>query len=175
MGQARTCGRRAGFTLLEAMIVVVVVAIASALAVARLGSTSQQQLVGAAQLMAGDLGFAQIESVTKSDDPRAMVLLTPPGQPHGYRIEASSTPGVAVTNPVGKTPYEVTFGRGRAASLKEVAIDSHTFGSDNKLGFGLYGQLDQSTPATVTLAARGQTVTLTIDAVTGEVTIGPVQ
>lgn len=167
------CAR--GFTLIEAMIVVVVVAIVAAMATARMGKTNSQKLIAAAQLLAADLNFAQIESITKGQDPRVVVLNTPVGQSHGYQIEATSNPGTPITNPVGKMPYQVTFGLGRAAALDGVTITGQSVGGDGRLGFRLYGQLDQTTNATITLACEGKSIVLTINAVNGEVTIGAVQ
>ena len=69
----------------------------------------------------------------------------------------------------------MAFGLGRAAALGMVESQSVDLDGDDELGFGLYGQLDQTTAATITLAAGDATVTLTLDPATGEVTIGPIQ
>lgn len=164
-----------GFTLVEVLIVVVVLAIAAAAATARMGKTHGQKLVSAAQLLAADLAFAQVESITKGEDPRVVVFTTTNGSPHSYHIAAAGTPDTPITNPVGKQPYKVTFGFGRAAALDGVTISGQSVGNDGKLGFGLYGQLDQTTNATLTLACDGKSITLTVNAVSGEVTIGNVQ
>ncbi len=171
------CRGRRGFTLVEVLLVVVVLAIVAAVATARIGKTDSQKLIGAAQILAADLAFAQIESITKGEDPRVVVFNTPStaGSVHGYHIAAAATPNTPITNPVGKGPYEVRFGFGRAAPLDGVTIAGQSVGGDARLGFGLYGQLDQTTNATITLACSGKSITLTIDAITGETTIGNVQ
>lgn len=168
-------GRHGGYTLIEVMILVVVIAIAGAMATARMGKTNVQRLVSAAQLLAADLGYAQIESITKGEDPRVVVFTAANGSPHGYHIAAAATPDTPLLNPVGKVPYQIRFGEGRAAALSNVTISGQSVGGDGKLGFGLYGQLDQSTNATITLACEGKTLTLTVNAVSGEVSLGEVQ
>jgi len=163
--------RSRGLTLVELMIVVTIIAIAAALAVPRLGGTQTTRLRAAAELLAADLAFAQIESIAHGDDPR-MVVFDPDASE--YHLAASSTPDTPLDNPVGGQPYRVAFGQGRAGELDGVSIQSLDVGGDDRLGFGLYGQLDQTEDASVTLALADQTVTLTIDAVNGRTTIvGP--
>jgi prepilin-type N-terminal cleavage/methylation domain-containing protein len=168
-------GRCRGFTLVEVMLVVLVLAIVAAVATARMGKSDVQKLVAAAQLLAADLAFAQVESITHGEDPRVVVFNTPANAPHGYHIAAAATPNTAIINPVGKMPYEVRFGFGRAAPLDGVTITGQSVGGDGRLGFGLYGQLDQTINATITLACGGKSIMLTVNAVTGETTIGNVQ
>ena len=130
------------------------------------------QLRSAARLLAADLDAAKIESMTHGDDLRVIVFDT---ADNTYHIAPAATPATPITNPFDRKDYLVEFGKGRASALGQVTIDSVDVGGDDQLGFGLYGQLDQTTAATVTLAADGNTVTLTIDPATGEATIGAIQ
>ncbi|MEM7625280.1 MAG: prepilin-type N-terminal cleavage/methylation domain-containing protein [Planctomycetota bacterium] len=164
--------RPAGFTLVELTVVLLVLAIGSAMVVPLFNGNEVTQLRTAAQLLAADLDAAKAESLTHADDPRVVVFdLTN----HIYQIAPSSTPATAITNVYDKKPYIVQFGKGRASALPDVTISSVDLNGDNQLGFGIYGQLDQAVPATITLAADGATVTLTIDPATGEATIGDIQ
>ena len=151
------------------MIIVVVVGIAAALAVPMLGDTSVSKLRAAAQLLAADIAFAQVDSVAHGDDPRVIVFDTATAT---YHIAAASDTATPITNAVGNLPYIVTFGDGRAHQLGGVTIQSVSLDGDNELGFGIYGNTDQTTDATITLAAGGHTVTVTVDPSTGEATIG---
>ncbi len=163
-----------GFTMVELVIVILTLAIAAALAVPRLGNASSTQLRSAARLVAADLDAARIESLAHGDDPRVVVFDLDANR---YHLAASSAPTVPFTNPMDKKPYAVTFGSGRAAALTAVTLSAVGLGDgdDRTLGFGVYGQLDQPTDATVTLAADGATVTLTVDATTGETTVGDIE
>ena len=154
------------------MIVVMILGIAAALVAPVLGDTAPTRLRGAAQLLAADLAYAQIESLSHGDDPRVVVFDT---TANTYHIAATSDTTTPITNPIGGAPYRVDYGAGRAAHLADVTISAVSLDGDTQLGFGIYGQTDQTTDATITLAAGSSTMTLTVDPSTGEVTIGDIQ
>ena len=169
--QSRTPAGPAGFTLIEMLTVVLVLAIVAALAVPMMGNTAVNKLQGAASMLVADLAFAQVESVTHGDDPRLVVFDNPND---AYHIAATSDPATPITNPIAGGPYRVTCGQGTASSLTNVTIDSYSLNGDNQLGFGIYGGLDQPTAATITLGCEGLTVTITADPNTGEASIGAI-
>ena len=162
---------RTGFTLIEMMIVVLIVAIISALAVARLGNTSTTRLRSAATLLAADLNYAQVESIAHTDSPRVIVIDPTTST---YHIAAATALDTPITNPITKAPYSITFGQGTASALVGITIAATGVGGDNRLAFGAYGQTDQATAATITLLCDGESITLTIDPITGETTIGDI-
>lgn len=153
------------------MIVVAIVAIAAALVVPRFGDSSVTRLRAAAKLVAADMAFAQVGSIAHADDLRVVVFHADGG---GYFIAAASDPAMPITNPVGNVPYRVTFGQGRAQALAGVVITATGVGGDDQLQFGAYGQLDQPAAATVTLTAGAASLTVTLDPVSGEATIGQI-
>lgn len=153
------------------MIVVLIIAIVSALAVARLGNTSVTRLRSAATLLASDLSFAQIESISHADAPRVVVFNS---GTNGYHIATTSDLETPITNPITKAPYTVQFGHGTASALHDVTLAATGVGGDNRLAFGAYGQLDQATAATITLICGNASITLSIDPITGETTIGDI-
>jgi prepilin-type N-terminal cleavage/methylation domain-containing protein len=161
-----------GFTLVELTIVVLIIGVASALAVPMFRGDASTQLRSAARLLAADLDAARIESLTHADDPRVVVFDLPGG---AYHIAAASTPTTPINNPFDRLPYRVRFGYGRAITMDRVTLAAADLGGDATLQFGLYGQLDQAAPATITLAADTHRVTLTVDPATGEVAIGPLR
>lgn len=165
------CRTPRAFTLIEMLIVVLVISIIGALAVARMGDTAVTQLRSAAQLLVADLGFAQVESIGHGADLRVVVFDI---ASNTYHIAAASDVNTPITNPVSKAPYEVTFGQGTAQSLSAVSISAVSVGGDAQLKYGVYGQLDQATAATITLITESHTVTITIHPVTGEATIGDI-
>ena len=161
----------AGFTLVEIIIVIMVLAIAAALAVPMIGDTSSDKLRGAASMLVADIGFAQVESIAHGDDLRLLVFDNPNDT---YHIAAAGDTATPITNPINKLPYLRDYGSGTADSLTGVTIDSYSLGGDDELGFNVYGALDQATDATITLGCKGFSVTVTVDAETGEGVIGAI-
>jgi len=165
------------------MIVVMIIGIAAALALPMLTQDTSTKVIAAAQLLAADLAYAQIESIAHGDDPRVVVF---DNTNHKYFITTESAIAAAVgaggtaltatpiTNPVGNTNYVTTFGKTRALALTGVQIGAYALGGDNQLKFLIYGQTDMSANATITLTCSGKSITVTVDPVSGEASIGNV-
>ena len=151
------------------MIVLVILSILVVLAIPSFGDTDVSRLQAAANLLAADLAAAQFESIAHGDDLRVVVFDT---TNHRYHVAASSDTATPITNPGDNLPYLVEYGAGRAGSLAGVTISGLSVGGDDQLQFGVYGELDQSTAATITLSSGGLSVTITIDPVSGDTAIG---
>lgn len=149
-----------------------VLAVAAGMAMPMLRGDDATRLRGAARLVIADLAYAQVESIAHADDPTVVVFDPAMGR---YHVAASSAPETPITNPADRLPYRVTFGSGRADALDGVGIVELGVGGDNRLGFGLYGQLDQATPATITLGCGDRRVTITIDPTSGECAVGAIE
>ena len=156
------------FTLVELLIVVVLISIAATMAMPLMAGTDATRLQAAARLLAADLGFAQVESITHAADPCVVVF---DQANDSYAVARSSAPSTAITDPSTNQPYVTQFGSGRAAELSGVSIQGYSLGGDNQLEFGAYGQTDQTTPATITFEAAGLTVTVEVDPTSGEVSL----
>ena len=155
-------------TLVELLIVIVLIAIAATLAVPLTADTDATRLRAAARLLTADLAFALIESITHADD-RCVVIFD---QANGsYTIARSSAPGTPITEPITGQPYVTQFGSGRAAELAGVSIQGHSLDGDDRVDFGMFGQIDQTTAATITLQAGALSMTVRIDAASGEASI----
>ncbi|QNN22333.1 prepilin-type N-terminal cleavage/methylation domain-containing protein [Planctomycetales bacterium ZRK34] len=163
---------RRAFTLVEMLIVVVILGIIANLSLAMLGSVETTKLRSAAELLEADLSLARVQSLAHSDDLRVIVIDQPNNR---YYLTTAADTDTPLTNSVDKQPYIVKFGSGRAFKLGSVAISAYDFGDDNQLQFGQYGQLDQPDDATITLASGSRTLTITLDAATGEPTLGPIE
>ena len=161
-----------GFTFFEIMVVLAIMVIITYLALPMIGAMTDDRLRSAAQMLEADLAAAQVGSITHADDPRQVVFDT---DTNSYHIVAASNPDQPLTDSVTQQPYTMTFGIGRAAETAGVTIQSLELGGDATLGFGAYGQLDQPTPAVITLADGHRSITLTINPSTGQVTIGGVE
>jgi hypothetical protein len=159
-------------TLLELIVVLFCLAVAAAIVVPVALDGAATQVRAAADLLVADLEYARSESMSNADDPRLLVF-DPAGK--RYHIARRSSPTLPVTDPVGLQGYTTAYGSGRAASLPRVRIGSHSLGGDNRLMFRGLGQLDQTEPAWITLSAGTHSVTVTLDPITGEATVGPLQ
>ncbi len=162
---------RRGFTLVELLAVIAILGVIGYLVVPMFGRPEIERLKAAAQLIEADIAAAQVDSITHTDDPRLIVFDLDAA---AYHVAASSSPTVPLTEPVTKAPYRVQMGAGRASACGGVTISNLSVGGDAQLGFGPYGQLDETSPASITLSSGPHTLTLTIDAATGAVTIGQV-
>lgn len=163
---------RLGFSLVELMITVTILGIIGALAAPMLTPNDTTKLRAAASILAADLDACRAGSIAHGEDPHVIVFDT---TNHAYHLAAASDTNTPIAHPSNGGGYTIDFGTGDTSQLNGVTIQSVSVGGDDQLGFGLYGQLDQPTDATITLAAGGATVTLTLDAPSGEVTIGPLQ
>ena len=155
-------------TLVELLIVVVLMAIAATLAMPMLASTDSTRLRAAANLLVADLAFAQIESITHADD---LCVVTFDQAAGSYMVAKSSAPTTPMADPATNQPYVTTFGSGRASEAAGVSIQGYSLDGDSQLGFGIYGQTDQATQATITLQAGSLTMTVQIDGTSGETSL----
>ena len=163
---------QAGFSLVEIVITVTILGIVSALALPLLQPNHTTQLRSAAGVLASDLDHCRAESIAHGEDLRLVVFDT---VGETYFLAAASDPTTPLPHPITGVEHTTEFGAADVAQLSGVTLQSVSVGGDDQLGFGLYGQLDQASDATITLEAGGTTITLTIDAASGEVTIGPLQ
>jgi prepilin-type N-terminal cleavage/methylation domain-containing protein len=165
-----------GVTMLEMMIVVAVLGIIGALVVPMFSATDATRLTSAANVLAADIDAARAESIAHAEDTRVIVF---DADTVTWHIAATSDPSTPINNPDTGLPYSRSFGTSALQQLEGVtvrsyALDTASETNDNKLGFGIYGQTDQTTDATITLASGDLRLTITINASTGEVTIGQV-
>lgn len=162
--------------MLEMLIVVAVIGVIGAMALPMFTGTDTTKLSAAANVLAADLDAARAESIAHGEDLRFVVFnannLT-------WHIAPNSDTSTPINHPDTGLPYTRTIGQGGLKQLDGVTVSTYSLDTasetgDDKLGFGLYGQTDQTTDASITLAAGSNTVTLTVNATSGEVTIGDI-
>jgi prepilin-type N-terminal cleavage/methylation domain-containing protein len=170
-GQPKRGAVSRGFSLVEMVVVMACLAIGFMIIAPTLNHRSSMQLSTAAEMLAGDLEFAQVDSMAHADDTRIFVIDL---ANNGYFIAAKSSPTIPITHP-DKFPYLTRFGVGRAGFLSGVTINKYNFAGDAILGFGEQGDLDQATPATIEIGCAGQKVIITIDPLSGRATISNIQ
>lgn len=153
---------RGGFTLLELLIVVVILAIAAVTAIPMMSSAGTVQIRSAANKVAADLEYAKSLAISRGQY-YAVEFYT---AVESYQIEDSS--GDPVDHPVKKgSIYVVDMGN---EGLDRVDISSVDFGGDSKVIFNCMGS-PENNGGTISLQADGMTMTITVEPVTGYVTI----
>ena len=161
--------------MVEVMVVVVVIGLAAVLAAPMLRTTADYQLRQAGKLIAADLGQAQVRSITKGDDRTAAVFDIANDR---YFLAEESDLTTPITEGVNGGFYRVTLGQGRASGVGDVSITGVNFaptaGGPAVLRYGLYGELDRASDATIDLAADGMTLRVTASADTGEASVGTI-
>lgn len=151
-----------GFTMVEILIVVVVIAIAAFTAIPMISSAGSIQIRSASNMIIGDIEYAKSISITRSQ-PYSVVFDTTNER---YRLEDQS--GTVITHPVRKQfDYIIDFKNdGR---LSKVNIVSTTF-SGNKITFDSLGS-PVGNGGTIIIEAGGDSVTIKVEPVTGYVRV----
>lgn len=158
---------RSGFTLLEIMMVVVVIAIATLAILPTAGGDQPLSLQSASALLAADIEFAQASSVSDPSDP---VVVAFGNKGDSYWLARASAPETPIDKPGAApgTKYEV--------HLEDLGL----VGSSLTIqGVGLYirfdsmGRLAQGSDILATLTSPAGRIEVSIDAATGSVSLSP--
>jgi Tfp pilus assembly protein FimT len=174
---SRPDGRRgaSAFTLVEAMIVVIVIAIVAVLAAPKLTATNASRLDAAGKMLVADLQFAQMYALSHADT-RCAVKVHVGGESYSVVTNAATpfncTSATILTDVVTDAAYTNVFGSGRAVPAKNVTVSGYSLGGDNCVVFGSLGELDQATTATITLQVGAKTRVVSIDPISGIATLG---
>jgi Tfp pilus assembly protein FimT len=165
--RVRTAG--GGFTVVEIMIVVLIIAIAALTAIPMITSADSFQIRSAANMIAADLEYAKTISISRGQSFSVVFDKTA----ESYRIEDDS--GAVITHPVKKGFHYVIDFR-NDSRLSRVNIEDVNFDSTSKIKFdslgspinGVNGPLNNGV---IRLRAGQMTVTINIEPVTGFISI----
>jgi prepilin-type N-terminal cleavage/methylation domain-containing protein len=169
--------RRSGFTLVEILMVVIILGIASAIIVPQLSTRDDLRVAAAARQVMADLIYAQNAAITKQQ--QHLIVFDTTTQT--YTIKSGSWPGTAVTHPMSLGNYAVTFGPTSPQGFQKITLTSADFGTAaTTLGFDPLGTpLRIASDGTATTMTSGSIVvtcgtfplTISVHAYTGELTV----
>jgi prepilin-type N-terminal cleavage/methylation domain-containing protein len=159
-----------GFTLAEILVVVVILGMAMYLAVPMFSDAAQMQLQSAANIVAADLEYAKSMAISRQQF--YSIVFDPDADT--YRVE--DTNGVVVLHPV-KLGFDYKVEFRKDSRLNKVDLVSADFGdSSHRIKFDYLGSPYNGSGAalnsgTITLHGGANTVTITIEPVTGYIRI----
>lgn len=158
-----------GFTVVELLIVLVVLAIAAAVVIPSIGTAADSQAISAARVVASDLEIARSLALT-TQQPHALVFRP---DLKAYKVVANYGGGayataVAVPHPVvqGKL-FEVVLAE--QSGMGAVTVSSATFGGAAYVTFNSQGE--PASPGVVTIRSRNVAMQVSVAILTGTVTV----
>ena len=151
-----------GFTMIEILIVVVILAIAAMTAIPMMSSAGSVQVRSVSNMIAADLEYAKSLAITKGQD--FTVVFDTSGD--SYSIEDQS--GSPIAHPVKKEPFYYVIDL-QAEGLDRVDITGADFGGSAEVTFNYLGSPDNG--GTVSVQGGGRTVIISVEAVTGYITV----
>ena len=150
----------AGFTLVEIIVVVLILALAAGLAIPYAVGASSFQAVSGARIVASDLQYAQNTAITD----QSSVTVTFQLSQETYTLSNASGP---LIHPITKDAYTVNFGS--TEGLSELDIVSASFAGNPSVTFDEMGAPDN--PGSVTLQAGSHAYRVDVAAATGRVAV----
>jgi len=162
-------GKRGGFTLIEILVVVVIIAIAAMTVIPIMTSAASVQIRSAANMIMADLEYAKSMSISRGQ--RYSVVFDKAAE--SYRIEDQD--GAVISHPVKKGfDYVVDFrndGRLDKVDIVDVDFDTTSEVKFDYLGSPYNGNGTALNSGVISLEARGTTATVTVEPVTAFISI----
>jgi prepilin-type N-terminal cleavage/methylation domain-containing protein len=159
----------AGFTLVEILIVILVLAIAAAIVIPNIGSANDSQATAAAAILQSDLEVARSMAMT-TQAPHSVVFSS---DRQSYKVVANYgggayTAATAISDPVKKGKlYEIRLSG--LNGMSHVSVTSANFGGQPYVTFLSLGQPNAG--GSVVLQVGGITMTVAVEGLTGIVSV----
>lgn len=123
-----------GFTLIEILMVVVILGIASAVILPQMGSRDDQRVASASRTLMADLLYAQNRSIAYQT--RHYVQFNTATNSWQVMVDSGGSPGSIITHPITGMSYINTVGTG---ALAKVNINSVSFDGNTTISFDQMG------------------------------------
>ncbi len=158
--------RQRGFTLIEVLVTVTIVAVVAAMVLPAFNNSERGRLIAATQILRADLELAAV--MTISDPANPVVVRFNPAADQ-YHLAYAATPD----NPIARSKpgefHSVTFGVGRASTGAGVAIALDGVAGETIEFLPEGGITDSGAPPTITLSHGGRWAKITIAPTTGTI------
>jgi prepilin-type N-terminal cleavage/methylation domain-containing protein len=180
---ARVCAgrsrqRRAAFTLIEILCVVVILGISAAVILPQVGNRDDLRAAAMARVLTADLGYIQCRAVSTQRRQYVRFDLVN----NRYEVLDQLTPTEQlITHPVDQTPFVVPLGEGRSDNLKDVVFDTVSFDTHTILMFdelgapyaynGTTNTASALIAGSIVLRSNAYTLTITVKPFSGELQI----
>jgi len=155
-------GIESGFTAIEILIVVVIIAIAAMTAVPMMTSAASMQIRSAANMITADLEYAKSMAISRGQNFSVVF----DENTESYRIEDQDNN--VIPHPV-KKGFDYVINFRNESRLSKVGIANVDFNTTQRVKFDCLGSPDNG--GTVSLEANGTTATITVENVTGFISI----
>ena len=155
---------RRGFTLVEVIIVVVILSIAAMMAIPMMSSAGSVQIRSAADAIAADLEYAKSMAISRQR--KYSVVFDIDNESYWIQDDTSPDP---IKHPV-KRGFRYTIDFRNDSRLNKVDLVTADFDIPNRIYFDYLGS-PLLNGGTITLQADGSTVIITVEPVTGFISI----
>ncbi|MCH2132978.1 MAG: prepilin-type N-terminal cleavage/methylation domain-containing protein [Phycisphaerales bacterium] len=159
---------RAGFTFIEIMMVVMIMATMAMFAVPMIRSSNAGALDAAARLLRSDLERAQVTAMA-CPDRRIGLRFDQDGG--GWQLVDADAPGVALRDEYSGQPISIRLGQGRGQVAADVRLDPTGLAGEMLVFDPLGGLENPGPPARLRLRSDENTAAVRISAATGWITI----
>lgn len=159
---------RRGMGMIELMMVLGIIALATMLVLPSWGSDSLVRADAAARMLRSDIEYAQVHSIANPDEPVGVVLAQ---DGSGYWLARNDAPDTPILRTDTGEPYRVDFGKGRAAFSEGVSATAEQLPDGMLLFDALGGLANPAMDPSYRLSCDENDVRMTVRADTGFIRI----
>jgi len=163
----RLSKRAPGFTLLEVLVVVTIIAVVAMAVLPGFREDSRLRVMAAASIIASDIEYAQVLNIAHPEDPVVVRFDPAKGQ---YWLADSNAPSDPIPREDTGEPYLVVLGEGRAQAAAGVTFELIDLPSDTLVFDSQGGLTDFTLQPQIVIRMLDKAITLSIAPTTGSIT-----